>query len=193
LKNRIGETQIANNGQLMTIIAYRRSEDIDIQFEDGTIVYNKSFANFKNGQVKNPNCLTAHCFHKLGNVGDTSISKDGQKMEVIAYNSSEKIDVKFEDGTIVKNQNYPAFIRGYIKNPNLEEPQKYQYINRVGETTFATNGQQMKIIACRNCKDLDIEFEDGTIVKHQRYKRFQMGYVTNPNCKKSKKTGKNSN
>ena len=39
----------------MTIIKYRKSEDIDIQFEDETIVKNKTYNNFKKGNIKNPN------------------------------------------------------------------------------------------------------------------------------------------
>ena len=32
-----------NNGLLATIIAYRNTQDIDVQFEDGTIIYNKMY------------------------------------------------------------------------------------------------------------------------------------------------------
>ena len=49
LKQRIGETVIANNGLKATLIDYRRSDDIDVRFEDGTIVtgirYYKTWAN----------------------------------------------------------------------------------------------------------------------------------------------------
>ena len=36
--DRTGETATALNGQKMTIVAYRSSRDMDVQFEDGTIV-----------------------------------------------------------------------------------------------------------------------------------------------------------
>ena len=52
---RVGESNIANNGQTMTIIEYRNSNDIDIQFEDGTIVKNKGYKDFKKRMIKNPN------------------------------------------------------------------------------------------------------------------------------------------
>ena len=39
--DRVGETNRALNGMMMTIIAYRNSKDIDIQFEDGTIIKKK--------------------------------------------------------------------------------------------------------------------------------------------------------
>ena len=41
----------------MTIIEYRRNDDIDIQFEDGTIVKNRTYRRFKEGKIKNPNYI----------------------------------------------------------------------------------------------------------------------------------------
>lgn len=57
IKNRVLETNIANNGQVMTIIEYRRNDDIDIQFEDVTIVKNRTYRRFKEGKIKNPNYI----------------------------------------------------------------------------------------------------------------------------------------
>ena len=72
IKNRVGETNIANNGQVMTIIEYRNCNDIDIEFEDGTVVKNKNYGNFKLGNIKNPNCVISvisynelFCFEQL--------------------------------------------------------------------------------------------------------------------------------
>ena len=50
--NRVGETAVASNGMLMTIIAYRNTNDIDIQFEDGTILYHKQYNSFSRGQIR---------------------------------------------------------------------------------------------------------------------------------------------
>lgn len=36
----------------MTIIAYRSSDDIDVQFEDGSIRQAVRFDHFKNGKIK---------------------------------------------------------------------------------------------------------------------------------------------
>ena len=54
-KNRLGEIKTSNQGLLMKIVAYRSTEDIDIQFEDGTIVFNKWYSCFSKGTIKNPN------------------------------------------------------------------------------------------------------------------------------------------
>ena len=51
---RLGQVGINNQELKMTIIAYRKYIDLDVQFEDGTIVYHKAHINFKRGEVKNP-------------------------------------------------------------------------------------------------------------------------------------------
>ena len=54
MKNRIGEIGYNNQGKKMTIIRYRGCEDIDVQFEDKSIVCNRSYDNFKKGTIKHP-------------------------------------------------------------------------------------------------------------------------------------------
>ena len=51
--DRKGEVNRAKNGMLMTIIRYGNSSDIDIEFEDGTIAYSKSYDAFKKGKIDN--------------------------------------------------------------------------------------------------------------------------------------------
>ena len=52
---RIGTSLMMNCGMRATIIEYRNSCDIDIQFEDGTIVKNKEFKSFQKGEIMNTN------------------------------------------------------------------------------------------------------------------------------------------
>ena len=54
IANRIGEINYNTKNEKMTIIAYRSCEDIDIQFEDGVIIYNRKYGNFKKGLIKHP-------------------------------------------------------------------------------------------------------------------------------------------
>ena len=51
---RLGEVGYNNNGERMTIIRYVNKNDIDIQFDDGTIVEHRYYGNFLKGNVKNP-------------------------------------------------------------------------------------------------------------------------------------------
>ena len=132
--DRTGEVRRANNGMLMKIIAYHSRSNIDIQFEDGTIVYHKTYNRFKDGYISNPNYIS-------DKIGEVTVATNGMKMKIIAYHNCKNIDVQFEDGTIVYNKTYNKFKSGNIANPNYTLQEK-----RVGETNKACNGMLMKII-----------------------------------------------
>lgn len=53
-KFRIGERRMMNCGLEAKIIAYRRSEDMDVQFTDGIVVEHVQYTNFKRGMVGHP-------------------------------------------------------------------------------------------------------------------------------------------
>lgn len=53
-------------------------------------------------------------------------------------------------------------------------------IDRTGEIGFNTNGERMTIVRYGNVKDIDIQFEDGTIVEHKQYDNFLRGKISNP-------------
>lgn len=53
-KDRTGETNTNRFNQSMTIVRYGNANDIDIKFDDGTLLPNRSYKEFKNGIVKNP-------------------------------------------------------------------------------------------------------------------------------------------
>lgn len=103
-------------------------------------------------------------------IGETVVNKHGQKMTIIDYKNCCDITVQFEDGTILKHKRYNSFIRGVICS----------YSNRLNEEKLNSVGLKMKIVAYRNSEDIDVQFEDGTIVK-SRYKHFIQGRIKNPN------------
>jgi hypothetical protein len=47
-----------NNGQSAVIKEYRKATDIDVEFEDGTIVTHRSYNTFLNGSIRNPNKIS---------------------------------------------------------------------------------------------------------------------------------------
>jgi len=76
-KDKVGVKNISNEGLIMTIIDCRGSEDIDIEFEDGTIVYNKTFSSFNKGSIKNPNLRKIFAVGYIG-VGVYPIKRKGK-------------------------------------------------------------------------------------------------------------------
>lgn len=49
--SRIGCISKSNNGLLMVIVAYRNDSDIDVRFENGIVVANQKYDDFKNGNI----------------------------------------------------------------------------------------------------------------------------------------------
>lgn len=50
----MGQTHIMSNNMKATIIAYRKYNDIDVEFEDGTVVWHTSIHKFNTGQIFHP-------------------------------------------------------------------------------------------------------------------------------------------
>lgn len=175
-KNRIDETRMMNCGMKATIIAYRAYKDIDIQFEDGTIVEHRMYTNFSKGEIANPNIPTC--------AGEFRMQNCGMVATVITYRDYNDIDIRFEDNTILKNKSYYEFINGRIRNPKILKDEKEKHI---GETRMMNCGMEATIIAYRNNRDIDVQFEDNFISEHKMYIAFTKGSIANPNCSGSKK------
>ena len=85
--DRTGEERVMSNGQKATIIYYNNSKDMDIQFEDGTVVENIIYQHFVKGSVKNPNYVEE--------LKEWKEMNNGQKARVIAYRGANDVDIEF--------------------------------------------------------------------------------------------------
>lgn len=168
LTNIVGESRLMKNGQFAKCVKYVNANSIDVQFEDGTIVENKSKDSFYKGAIANPNCYKASCLHNV------RVMNNGQKAECIRYNGYDDIDIQFEDGTIIRNKNKGLFISGSIANPN------YNPFSCEGQKVLMNNGQEATCISDNGCADIDIQFEDGITVRHKRREAFLRGNIKNP-------------
>ncbi len=183
--DRTGEKGISNRGQEMEIIRYRNFGDIDVKFDDGTIVYHKQYQDFLHGKIMNPNNKHAIKRYEEKYVGKSTKANNGLMMKIIGYRCARDIDIEFEDGTIIEHVDYASFKRGSVKHPKIKT-KRPKPTNRdlvLGQTSIATNGQKMTIIEYRNVRDMDVQFEDGTIKSGVYYGAFKCGRVANPNFK----------
>lgn len=185
-ENRVGETKVANNGMQMTLITYRSSHDIDVQFSDGYIRYHTTYYAFVNGKVGHPD-TTLNAKAANNHYGETAISKHGRLMKIIRWGNKVDIDVEFEDGYVAKNRRYFNFRRGSIGHPG---DISIQFTDNRGVTSTSNKGQKMTVEVYRNSHDVDIRFEDGTLVTHKKYGDFVKGLIANPNYIGSKYNGK---
>lgn len=192
---RLGQKNKMRCGLIATIIKYNSANDIDIQFEDGVVVKNKSYDCFNKGKIQHPILKRSVGEYKTRNkkqdrIGETKMMSCGMVATIIEYREIHNIDVEFEDGTIVKNKGYGEFKKGGIKNPNLKQKnnsktmlKKYKP-HREGEVAVMNNGMSAKIICYRNAKDIDVMFDDGYISKNTTYRNFQLKTIGNPNLGK---------
>lgn len=63
---RIGQIKYNNSNEKMKIIRYKDSYDIDVEFEDGHVLKNKTYSNFVKGKIKNPYALSVYNIGYLG-------------------------------------------------------------------------------------------------------------------------------
>lgn len=151
---------INKQGIKMKIIEYRGRADIDVEFENGEILYNKTYRSFKNGS------LTSY----INRIGESKINNRGELITIIRYGSSTDIDVEFEDGYKILSTSY-----AYFKNGSL-----YNKFNnkRLGEERIMNCGLKAKIIKYNKYNDIDVLFVDtNEIVKNISYKVFEEGAV----------------
>ena len=166
-KARLGETRMMNCGMKATIIRYENNRDIDICFEDGAIAKCKGYKEFKKGSIAHPS-TTAEA-----RLGETQMMNCGMEATIIRYNTGKDIDLRFEDGTIAKCKSYKSFKKGEIANQNI----KASFENRLGETRMMNCGMEATIIRYNGAFDIDVRFEDGTVVEHKSYSKFKKGEI----------------
>ena len=167
--NRLGETRIMSCDMEATIIRYNGVRDIDVRFEDGAMAKHKAYDSFKKGKIANPN-IKASVENRLG---ETRMMNCDMEATIIRYGRNNDIDVRFEDGTVVEHKAYDSFKKGEIAKRNIKASAK----DRLGETRMMNCGIEATIIRHESNADVDVRFEDGTVVEHRRYIQFKRGGI----------------
>ena len=117
--DRTGERRLMNCGLWAEIIAYRGCHDIDIKFENGDILYNKDYHNFTKGSIL--------CDSYNVRLGEKRLMNCGKIAEIVEYRRYDDIDIRFEDGILVKNKEYYKFLKGSIKYPTDKTHRKAKH------------------------------------------------------------------
>ena len=181
---RIGETRMQNCGLEATIVKYVNVHDIDIRFPDGKIIKHRAYTDFKKGAIKHPDVNKIYKSRK--HMGETRVQNCGLEAEIIGYRNIKDIDIRFQDGIIIKHRAYTDFKKGNISHPDINKFKKIANA-RTNETRMQKCGLKAKIIKYRNANDIDVKFPDGKIIKHRIYQEFKKGTIQHPDISKSKK------
>ncbi|MGL5689410.1 MAG: hypothetical protein ACRDD8_01210 [Bacteroidales bacterium] len=125
--SRVGMSITANNGQKMTIIEYRKHNDIDVEFEDGGVAKHKRFSEFKEGSIKNPYLPVIYGFGFIGEgmykptFGGTTTKEyrawSGMIRRCFDYENMNKRNMVYEDCSICEEwRNFQVFAKWYNEN-----------------------------------------------------------------------------
>ena len=118
---------------------------------------------------------------RLNRVGETITNKDGITYTIIRYKADWDLDVESSLGDVRYHMSYKNFLR--IKNSRLQA-----MIGRVGEKSISVaHDMQMTITKYHDCIDIEVQFEDGSVIEHRSYGAFKKGRIGHPKYIRSKK------
>ena len=178
---KVGDSLLMNCGVIATIISKRCYKDIDVLFESGEIITNRSINEFTKGTIHCPS-LKRNTSIKTNRLGEIKRMNCGMNAKIIKYNKYEDIDVEFDDGYVSKNKTYESFKRGSIVNEKVKH--KYHHSKRderIGEVIKNKQGCFMKIIDYDNYNKIVVEFQDEyKFILNSNYGNFKNGTIMNP-------------
>jgi hypothetical protein len=138
--NRTGELNKNSQGLNMTILNYRRNNDIDVVFEDGYISFNKEYQSFKKGNINNPNYI--YCKNK-NRIGETITLKCGATTKIIEYKDANDMTVEIlETHEILEHVIYKNFKLKTIKPKFFPSVYNNGYLG--SEPTMDSSGNQLQ-------------------------------------------------
>lgn len=188
---RVGETNIASNGMRITIIKYRGVHDIDIQFEDGYIAKHKGYKEFKNGNIRH-NIVKPKINRKVRDkTGEQVEDSNGVVYTICKYRTGIDLDIKSSNGELMEHTSYSRFkkLKYRAERDRKNKTTRYEIgirkiqnnaLNRIGEQVVTNEGHKIKIINYNGCKNITVQFEDGTTKVIKSYQQFKNGQVSYP-------------
>ena len=101
----------------------------------------------------------------------------GHFATIIEYNKATDIVVQFDDGS-ERTTRWSEFKNGSVAHPSRAHVM--DKISRVGEKHKISNGMMATIIQYRSSNDIDVQFDDGVILRGTKYHDLKCGRVAHP-------------
>lgn len=185
--DRIGQTNINQQGRGMTIVGWNDSQHITVQFDNGVKKENVTYQSFQRGRVLCPGDKIVRKrsedkVEQMANsrIGQVFYNKQHERLTIVEYHGSNDVTVVFDDGTILEHVAYAQVKRGYVAKVNqAKQTVQRNQKEKVGEVRTAKNGFQMTIVEYNNTNNIIVEFEDG-VRTQTRYCCFKNGQVPHP-------------
>lgn len=163
------ERFMTNEGEEIEIIDWEKYSNVTVKFQDGS-TKQTDYRSICNGNVAKPGNRVPIEDIKT-RIGETSLANCGQTMIIIAAKSSTDIDVRFENGDIVKHTKYHDFKTGRIRIPN-------RIINGM---KYSRTKTMLAGIPHWKCKCQKCGFEDYMTIEQMKQHNCQetMDFITN--------------
>lgn len=165
IENRKKIVFINKEGYEMRLHKWRGYEDIDVIFEDGSIEYGRKYEILLKGAIRHPKygCLPKAKLEKLESL--ETIKK------VISYKNKQDIDVEMADGTIYEHTTLALCFGSLSKKYPFSKLSNDEIEHRLS-IIMEHRGRKVHIKEFRSSDDLDLEFEDGIVLKNKTYTQF---------------------
>lgn len=163
--SRVGEKKIANNGIMMEIIAYRNANDIDVRFQDGTVVLNKSYAAFHKGSIAKKkselDCITDDLYAFCKTFYD-----DGAKVSKISITFADNFEFLVTTDKIMLYVNsYMHIVDTIASDENFEMkrvPHKLSVLGKLYRSIIKyTNSRKIEPTKITLCREKELTTESG--------------------------------
>lgn len=162
----VGYKYTNKQGLKAEVVKYQGRKNIDVKFEDGTIVTGTNGTYIKKGLPLNPN------YGKV-KVGDRFPCKDGDEVEVVEYLDSTKVRIRWvSDG----EEKWRAL--SDIKSGINKHPTRGSF--NVGDKVQTNNCGVVEVVKVNSATDVVIVFDDGT-EKRTSAQSLRDGSVSHPN------------
>ena len=181
IEEKMNAVYINKQGIQCRILKYRSFHDVDVIFNDGVIKEHLDCKNLQAGQFSHPKDIP----NAENRIGEISYSNDKMEAKIVKYNSSTDFIIQFEDGTEKHLCSWKDFKEGkfsykYDEGFKLSEAEIKKRKSRLIKNK---SGYEMRILNYHSSTDVDVIFEDGTIVKNKIYSNFENGKITHPKYK----------
>lgn len=113
----------------------------------------------------------------MKHIGEKFKMENGEVATIIDANGPSDLTVKFDNGSIVKHWTYANFASGRIQKDTSRKTHAGRKFYRIGEEQMMTSGEIAKIVKYLNNGNIDVQFEDGTIVQNRTYQAFKTGHI----------------
>ena len=103
-----------NCGLIAEITRFGRCDDIDVCFEDGQKVTNRTYDSFIRGSIMPPISPSVK-----KRIGEEKMMACGLMAKIVEYNACKDVSIMFQDGKKVSGRDYWAFQKGTVMHPDV--------------------------------------------------------------------------